>query len=421
MSGAWTNVCVVAVGVLIATPARGGVLRVPADFPSIQAALDVAVASDSVLVAPGTYTNCDGGPCTAHVALLRNGVALVSEAGPDATILRVDTPGGGINMVHGAGIAGVVLSGFTITGTAAGYHGAAFLSCHGILVEDCRFLDLAGGVQDGAGLFTNSSTVTVRDCEFIGCVATAAAAGYRSLAGSAVVEGCLFEACGNGAVGLVGLTTSSAVVRNCVFQGTTGNAALEVLEMPTAEISGNVFVGNSSPLNASALVVTDEDAHATLRGNLFVANIATGSGTPTVAWAASGEIRENTFWGNTALRGSGIRHVSSSGVTLTSNNIFVGNMGSPAYWVNFTQPQGSCNDFWSNPGGNYFGYVPSPTDLFVDPLLCDPVGADFHLMKGSPCLPENSGVCGLIGAFGQGCGPVPVEPASWGKLKAAYR
>jgi hypothetical protein len=77
--------------------------------------------------------------------------------------------------------------------------------------------------------------------------------------------------------------------------------------------------------------------------------------------------------------------------------------------------------FWSNPGGNFIGYVPSPSDLFVDPLLCDPVGGDFHLMTGSPCLPENSGACGLIGAFGHGCGVVSFEARSWGKLKAAYR
>jgi hypothetical protein len=46
-------------------------------------------------------------------------------------------------------------------------------------------------------------------------------------------------------------------------------------------------------------------------------------------------------------------------------------------------------------------------------------------MTGSPCLPENSGVCGLIGAFGEGCGVTSVEPSldarSWGSLKNLYR
>jgi hypothetical protein len=29
--------------------------------------------------------------------------------------------------------------------------------------------------------------------------------------------------------------------------------------------------------------------------------------------------------------------------------------------------------------------------------------------------------CGLIGALGQGCGAVAIEPWSWGKIKGAYR
>jgi hypothetical protein len=36
-------------------------------------------------------------------------------------------------------------------------------------------------------------------------------------------------------------------------------------------------------------------------------------------------------------------------------------------------------------------------------------------------LPGNN-TCGIqIGAFGTGCGPVSVEPSSWGGIKALYR
>jgi hypothetical protein len=46
---------------------------------------------------------------------------------------------------------------------------------------------------------------------------------------------------------------------------------------------------------------------------------------------------------------------------------------------------------------------------------------DFRVMVGSPCLPDGSIGCGLIGAFGEGCGAISVDRASWGEIKAAYR
>jgi hypothetical protein len=83
--------------------------------------------------------------------------------------------------------------------------------------------------------------------------------------------------------------------------------------------------------------------------------------------------------------------------------------------------QSSCNVFWQNAGGLGIYYTPGPTDRIVDPLFCDVVGGDFRVMMGSPCIPPGSLDCGQIGAFGQGCGTVAVEPQTWGEIKAAYR
>jgi hypothetical protein len=71
-------------------------------------------------------------------------------------------------------------------------------------------------------------------------------------------------------------------------------------------------------------------------------------------------------------------------------------------------------------GSGSFG----PGDVVADPLFCDPENGDFTLSSQSPCLPGNhpDGVdCGLIGAFGQGCGPVSIEKLSWGRIKGMYR
>lgn len=412
------------VGSLFAPPAEGAALRVPDDYPTISAAMTAAVSGDSVVVAPGTYTNCNGGPCGPDVAALKTGVALLAEAGPDVTTLRVDTPAGGLSAVFGSGIgsAGALLKGFTITGAATGYRGAVFLTCLGVVVEDCRFVDLMGGVQDGAGMKANGSTVLVRNSEFRRCSASGDGAGFRGLNGSSVLDGCVFDECSGGAASIEGLSGSSGLVRNCVFWSNTGNAALTVLSMPQAEISGCTFAANASPQNATAIVVGSNNGVVSLLDNLFVGNDASIFRS-VVNWTCSGEIRGNVFYGNVSQPGYGTLydHAAASTVRTIANNIFVQNTGGPAFRMTSSPPAASCNLFWSNPGGNLVGYVPSPTDLFVDPLFCDAVGGDFSLMEGSPCLPENSGTCGLIGAFSQGCGVVSLGPASWGKLKAAYR
>jgi hypothetical protein len=56
----------------------------------------------------------------------------------------------------------------------------------------------------------------------------------------------------------------------------------------------------------------------------------------------------------------------------------------------------------------------------ADPLFCDLVGGDVGLSSDSPCAPEHSGGCDLIGALGVACGTTAVEGRSWGSIKALY-
>ena len=60
-------------------------------------------------------------------------------------------------------------------------------------------------------------------------------------------------------------------------------------------------------------------------------------------------------------------------------------------------------------------------NINTDPLFVDAANDDYHLSSISKCLPANNWCGALIGALGEGCGPVSLEPLSWARIKAGYR
>ena len=66
-----------------------------------------------------------------------------------------------------------------------------------------------------------------------------------------------------------------------------------------------------------------------------------------------------------------------------------------------------------------------PDIVRFDPKFCDLYGADLSLCGNSRCLPDApmNQYDVLLGALGAGCGDCtsPVEPMSWGAIKALYR
>jgi hypothetical protein len=95
---------------LLTGVAQSAVLRVPSDYATIQGAIAAATNGDTVLVAPGTYTE--------NLDFLVKAISLVGEGGPDATVL---TPATTVPTVrfHQPILARPELTGFTIAGGSA--------------------------------------------------------------------------------------------------------------------------------------------------------------------------------------------------------------------------------------------------------------------------------------------------------------
>jgi hypothetical protein len=161
---------------------------------------------------------------------------------------------------------------------------------------------------------------------------------------------------------------------------------------------------------------------------LFLNNWVTGSAGGADIYAGGDlvqVIENNTFYGTSIDVGSVVGaslFLQPLYQYIVRNNVFAGVRGGPAIEdAHSGTVIPSCNVFWDNPEGNAVGFTLSATDRQVDPLFCDPPNSDFRVMVGSPCLPDGSIGCGLIGAFGEGCGTVSVDATSWGRLKASFR
>jgi hypothetical protein len=180
----------------------------------------------------------------------------------------------------------------------------------------------------------------------------------------------------------------------------------------------------------------------------FVSNSAT-SGAGMFLASSSARVRRCVFRANSASFGSGMSFLSSAAVVTNCTFCRNGGSGTPQgtiYCFNTPAPTiGRCviafgtagpamtcvggaapvtthSIVYGNAGGNTL--CGSPGDnLAADPLLCGVDAGNVAVCANSPCLPANNAWGESLGALGSGCGSCtsPVEPASWGRVKALWR
>jgi len=96
--------------VLGAVTSFSAILYVPTQYPTIQAGIDASSNGDTVLVAPGTYTGTDN----TNIDYNGKNIVLMSEQGPELTIIDVEGNGRGFQFHSGESSESVV-QGFTVT------------------------------------------------------------------------------------------------------------------------------------------------------------------------------------------------------------------------------------------------------------------------------------------------------------------
>jgi len=425
----------IVIGIPAVSPATTWVVHAngSGDAPTIQAAVNLAAAGDTVLVTAGTYTDVhmDAGGEFAAVEM-KSGVVLRSQDGSGSTVIDVTSDDVARGIVCRDCGGGTAIEGFTITGGDT-FAGAGILIDGGApRISDNLFFDAYGGMGGGIHV-TSGATPEIIGNVFDANEACCGPGGAILIDADSAPEVLGNTFTGNSAFGggAVAIQNASGFIEGNEFTGNAGTegGALSVWA-GSPVIRDNVFAGNESSSGGGA-VAFRISGEATFHDNLVVGNTADGSGGGILVSAASPSIARTTVAGNSAAQGGGIAITDSAepafeGVIVAMN---VGNGGVLCEDAG-SSPTFSCMNVFGNEGDGYAGQCADPTGLdgniSTDPLFCNATAGDYSLCDISPCAPGNhpdGSDCGRIGALGTACvcEPTAVEEATWGSIKALFR
>jgi len=370
--------------------AAADTVYVPTDQPTIQAGIDAAGDGGTVYVEPDTYS----GPGNRDIDFAGMNVTLVSTDGPGSTV--IDGEGAyHAFYFHTYEETTCVVEGLTIRNCGADYGGAMRLQNASPTIRNCVFA--SNTVWSGGGAVHVSSEC---DARFEACTFTGNHA--DSYGGAVYLEG------------------SYGSFTNCTFNGNTTDgwgAALHLRSIAETSFTDCDFTGNVAGQYGGA--VYSLDAESPFTGCAFVANEASVAGAVYLQSSFNPPVFTRcSFVDND---GCGIR-INSADPVITqcifafdrsNRGILCTGIGEPT----ITHSVSFGNALSDSLCGNHV------SNLFEDPLLCGYSYGDIDLCGNSPCLPSGNEWSVHIGARLAGCPDCdsPVEPSTWGTLKAMYR
>jgi archaellum component FlaG (FlaF/FlaG flagellin family) len=418
------------------------------DATTIQAGIDLSSPGDTVLVAPGTYTDTlhvtiQGEEKVANVHLTKD-IALIAEG--DTTNTVIDGPESDVAVfVEGVGSSGLIegfrvqthfeaflcldarsaLELLTTSGPPPGFRVGVWCESSSVLIQRCAFEDHGIAVE----LYT--SPVTIRECR-IGWTFS----GVECLSGSdAVIEHNRFYWI---AGGVQCEASSPTITENDMGGGGEMCRAVACGADADAYIARNRFqdirpqtihVGPAAPIiednlfinGSQAIFISAGNRSPVVRNNIFYDH---GSWIIETRYCAS-VIEYNTI---DYAPGTNTRGIEVQGGSPVIRNNVISRISAGISCGTGSTPTIECNDVYMAS----YPYHDQCTDqtgingnISVDPQFCgvwDTI--DYRLQSDSPCAPGNhpDGYdCGQIGAKGVGCSTTPTKRKSWGAMKALYK
>ncbi|HSF41227.1 MAG TPA: right-handed parallel beta-helix repeat-containing protein [Thermoanaerobaculia bacterium] len=250
----------VAVWTVLALPAGAATINVPGEQPTIQAAINAAVAGDVVVVAPGTYKE--------NINFGGKAITVKSSSGPAVTILDGQQLGSVVTFATGEGRASV-LRGFTLKNGRSS--------------------------SGGSGIRIQSTSPTIINNVITGNQGCSSGPGINVQGGAPLIS-------------------ANTISNNSVQTGCSGQTGggINVSGAGSSEITNNTITGNSATSGGG--VSFNAAGTPTLSNNRISGNTATSAGGGIrLSNASNVLIRQNLIVENTAPRGAGIEWLVPSG------------------------------------------------------------------------------------------------------------
>ncbi|HIJ71529.1 MAG TPA: hypothetical protein HPP87_09230 [Planctomycetes bacterium] len=397
-------------------------LRVPEDYTTIQAAIDVAEDGDTVLVANRTYRG-DGNRDIDFGGKL---IILRSENGPQSCI--IDCQGSADErhrgfIFHNNEDERATLEGFTITNGYASYGGGVLCENANPTVTNCIFIENHSKYNSGGALYyeywfhsISTKSIILTNCTFknnsaeygggicnyngniklINCSFTSNFAGSgggicHNGEGNMTLMNCIFS--GNSAYdggGVLSNGPGSSTLTNCIFKGNAAESDGGGMDnYATAILSNCLFTGNTAGYSGGGLS-NYWGEYVTATNCTFVGNSLQESDYPWWGWGAAGieSIGHETTLTNCILW----NNINRNGPVFEAQ---ISNWGGWDSNINYCCIQGWDDLEWFLKGGvGNIGTEPN----FVEPGWWDPNGTpfnynddewiegDYRLFPGSACI-----------------------------------
>ncbi|MBT9558108.1 MAG: right-handed parallel beta-helix repeat-containing protein [Myxococcales bacterium] len=413
-----------------------------ANFTTIQAAITAASNQDTILVAPGTYTE--------SLDFIGKSLVLRSSGGPSLTTIQSN--GGNTLALTKFETAGTLIDGFTLTGKGF----VAYLSGSAPTFRDCTFTGATGSYTvyaDAAATPTfdqcrfnankvypiygggTNTHITIKDSTFTDNEATYGAGLYLASANATVLR-TTFR--GGKAVGGYGgaiySSSSNLEVSDSTFEnnqgGTYGGAIYADASSGRVLLRNNKLIRNTGGYGGGIYI--GSTPQCTLLDNTVVGNLSSEQGGGLhLASGATCTLLNNTFWANEAPLGGAVYATAGSNSLLLHNILGLSKNGEGFHAASAsTRAVFWHNDFFDNYKGpikNLTSPVGSQGNVAVNPAFQawsddgDFTNDVFALSASSPVrdagLPAWKDADGTTAAIGAGGGNDGLNAAaSSGKL-----
>ncbi len=228
----------------------------PADFNTIQAAIDDANDGDTIIVADGTYTG-DG---NRDIDFLGKAITLRSENGPENCIIDCQgseaDPHRGFTFHSGEG-PNSVLAGLTITNGARFGGGGIHCEYSSPKITNCVITNntalLSSGFQGGfyspgGGISCDNSSPTISNCIITGNQATGSGGGMYWYKGSPTINNCTISdnSALNGDGGGIHCINCNMTVSNCILWGNTAGQGPQIYLIGALGICPTITISYSN-------------------------------------------------------------------------------------------------------------------------------------------------------------------------------